>query len=129
MPIPKPRPNERRQAFMNRCTAQQIETEDLEPNIAGGICGTAWEDRNKGDKILLDHERDLTAELQALAEELEAEGLIDPLDNEAGFTGVADATTSASLEELEAEIRDIEVPEHMRSPSLLQTEDDLLQEP
>lgn len=128
MPIPKPRPNERRQAFMNRCIAQQIETEDLEPNIAGGICGTAWEDRNKTEEFVPDHERDLSAELHALAEELEAEG-IDSFESETGFTGVADATTSASLEDLEAELRAVEVPEHMRKPSLMGTEEDLLQEP
>lgn len=113
---------------MNRCIPILIETEGEEANVAGGICASQWEGRNKGDEILLDHERDLTAELQALAEELEAEG-IDLLETAEGFTGVADATTSADLEELEAELRAVEVPEHMRSPSLLQTEDDLLQEP
>lgn len=124
MPIPRPRPRERRQAFMDRCIPTLIETEGEEANVAGGICASQWEGRNKETEMT---EEDLIRDLQALAIELEEAGMLttDPSLRTLG----SESMSSASLGDLEAELRAVEIPEHMRNPRLMGTEDDLLQEP
>ena len=109
---------------MDRCIPTLIETEGEEANVAGGICASQWEGRNKETEMT---EEDLIRDLQALAIELEEAGMLttDPSLRTLG----SESMSSASLGDLEAELRAVEIPEHMRNPRLMGTEDDLLQEP
>ena len=126
--MPDVQPGESRRDFVSRCIPIVIREGTAADGPQGAaICNQMWRDRNKEDDKVLDHERDLSAELQALAEQIAEEG-VDPLEAET-FTDAADAMSTTILGDLENEIRSIELPAHMRNPSLLQTEDDLLQEP
>lgn len=126
--MPDPQPGESRRDFIRRCIPIVIEEGTAaDGSQANAVCNSMYE-QSKTDEFVPDHERDLSGELRQLAEELEAEG-IDSFESAEGFTGVMDSTTPTDLADLEAELRAVEVPEHMRKPSLMQTEDDLLQEP
>lgn len=126
--MPTVQPGESRRDFVNRCVPEVIDDGTAADGAQGAaICNQMWRDRNKEDERVLDHERDISAELQALAEQMELEG-VDPIEA-ATFTDAADSMLAGSLDELEDELRSVEVPEHMRNPSLMETEDDLLQEP
>jgi len=48
MPIPKPKPKERRKDFINRCVSELSEAGDYkDAKQRGGVCGTAWEESKR----------------------------------------------------------------------------------
>ena len=125
--MPTVQPGESREDFVRRCVPIVIREGTAEDGTQGAaICNQMWRDRNKEDERVYDHERDVSAELQALAEEIEEEG-VDPVETR--FTDVVDSLDTSVLADLEEDLRSVEVPEHMRKPSLHGPEDDLLQEP
>lgn len=52
--MPNPRPDEKEKDFINRCTAELIESEGRKPDQAAAICHSIWDKHKKNEALMND---------------------------------------------------------------------------
>mgnify|MGYP003350429955 CR=1 FL=1 len=77
MPIPKPKPYERMDEFMQRCMGDDKMIKEYDPSQRAAICRSAFEEKLASEKISFDYDDTLTTEKgMQLAEEFVMKGAV-----------------------------------------------------